>query len=230
MSIYTDERDTTGIEVVDNDLSANAFSGLILKGDGKQTDEPLITGNNFANCGGYAIAADAKNATFSRKQKNYFKGVRSALYLANGNFVVKGLDLSGSGATAPQIFVESAKSLTVSKVNLSYSAPATSSQERVALHLYRVGEVSISGLVVNGADVGLKVATEQGTNTSLKMAGSSINHSVMAAVMLQSYDDTALGLVRIQGNDFSNNPAGYAVWQVGTTALGAGSFVGGNTQ
>lgn len=148
----------------------------------------------------------------------------------NGEFTVKNLDLSRSGVTGPQVFVASARKFQIRKSNLSYSAPATPNQERVALHLYRVENFSARSLEINTADVAIKVATEGGMQTNANITKCSLRNSVVAGIMLQSYDTTRLGNVSIQRNDLKGNPAGYSVWQVGTTKLGAGSSIKGNTQ
>jgi len=229
-NIYTDNVNSTNVQVLGNDMSGNAFSALIFSGDGKQTDNPTITGNNFSNTGGYAVAIDALNASFSGSQNNIYTGSRDVLYLSNGNFTVSNLDLSQSGALGPQIFSDSAKSLNVSNVNLTYTATGQQSQERTALHLYRVGSVNISNLTVTNSDVALKATTEMGTSTNVSVTGSTLTNASTAAIMLQSWDNTALGKVTISGNVLTGAPAGYAIWQVGTTALGAGSVLTGNTQ
>ncbi|MGZ3668306.1 MAG: right-handed parallel beta-helix repeat-containing protein [Bdellovibrionota bacterium] len=229
-NIYTDSVNTTNVQVLGNDMSGNAFSALIFSGDSKQTDNPIITGNNFANTGGYAVAIDAVNATFSGSQNNIYTGSKDALYLSNGNFTVSSLDLSQSGAVGPQIFVDSAKSLNVSNTNLTYTATAQQSQERTALHLYRVANVNISKLTVTNSDVAFKATTEMGTSPNVTVTGSTFTNATTAAIMLQSWDNTAFGTVTITGNVLTGAPAGYAIWQVGSTAFGAGSVLTGNTQ
>jgi hypothetical protein len=227
--IYTDNANTTKIVVKRNDMSGNAFSALIFSGDGKQTDNPQISSNDFGNTGGYAISIDAKNASFSGAQDNYYNGSKDALYLLNGNFSVSNLDLSKSGALGPQIFADSAASLSVSNTNLTYSATAAQSQERTALHLYRVGSVNVSGLTVTNSDVAFKATTENGTSTAINLTNSTLTGATTAAVMLQSWDSTIMGKTVITGNNLSGAPANYSIWQVNNIALGAGSNILGNT-
>lgn len=229
-NIYTDSATTTGLEVSGNDMSGNAFSALIFSGDGVRTDNPSISGNSFANTGGYAVAIDAQNAALNGSQNNVYSGSRGALYLSSGNFTITNLDLSRSGATGPQIFVDSAQNLSVSNVNLTYTAPALSSQEREALHLYRVGTATVSKLTVTNSDVGFKATTEMGTNTVINLTGSTLTNAKTAAVMLQSWDSTSFGKVSITGNKLTGAPAGYSIWTVGATSLGAGSVTSGNQQ
>lgn len=228
--VYTDSVNTTGLQIQSNDMSGNAFSALILTGDGKRTDNPSIFGNSFANTGGYAVSMDADHVSISGSQNNNYNGSRGALYLMNGNFTVSNLDLSRSGATGPQIFAESAASITVSNTNLTYNTPAQSSQERTALHLYRVGSLTASKLTVAGSDVAVKVTTEQGTATKISITNSKLTNAVVAAVMLQSWDDTRFGLTTITGNVLTGAPQGYSIWQVGGVGLGSGSVISGNTQ
>lgn len=228
-NIYTDNADTSNVQVLGNDMSGNAFSALIFSGDGKQTDNPAIELNNFGNTGGYAVSIDAKNASFSDRQLNNYSGSKDALYLLNGNFTVSSLDLSKSGALGPQIFVDSAKSLNVTNTNLTYTATAATSQERTALHLYRVGSVNVSALTVKNSDVAFKATTENGVSTVIKLTNSTLTNAATAAVMLQSWDATSLGKTVITGNNLSGAPTGYNIWLVGNTALASGSSLTGNT-
>lgn len=230
VNLYNDSVDPKNVRIEENDISSNAFSGLIMAGDEKYVDQPQILGNNFMHTGGYAVSLAAKSAYFVGTQKNLFTGSKSVLYLSHGDFTVEEMNLGGTGATGPQIFVEQANSFTLSHVNLSYITGATANQERTALHLYRVGNAKLSQLIVNGADVGLKATTEQDTNTAITMSNSKITNSQVAGVMLQSFDATRFGLVKIKGNDLTKNPQNYSVWLVGESALGTGSDITGNTQ
>ena len=228
-NIYTDNVDTTNVQVQRNNMSGNAFTALIFSGDGKQTINPVIAANDFGNTGGYAVSIDAKSASFLGSQNNNFNGSKDALYLLNGNFSVSNLDLSKSGALGPQIFADSAASVTVTNTNLSYSATAQQSQERTALHLYRVGSLTVSGLTVTNSDVAVKATTENGTATSISLTNSTLTGATTAAVMLQSWDSTIFGKTVITGNNLSGAPVNYSIWQVNNVALGSGSNTLGNT-
>jgi hypothetical protein len=78
--------------------------------------------------------------------------------------------------------------------------------------------------------VAIKVGTDSGYRTAVSVTGATLTNATTAAIMLQSWDSTSLGRVTIESNDLKGAPPGYAVWQVGSTALGAGSVISGNTE
>jgi hypothetical protein len=123
-----------------------------------------------------------------------------------------------------------AESVSITNSNFSYTAPTTPNQERIALSLNKVKQATISGLKVNASDVAVKVTTEGGVASALTIKSSALQYSVVAGVMIQSYDATAFGNFDISNNDLRFNPAGMAIWKVNNAQVGAGSVFSNNQQ
>lgn len=165
--------------------------------------DPDIHDNDFSYSGSYALYIQAKRDRIGVWSGNDLSYSTGGLYLKDGAFEVRDISLSQLNISTSEIFVDSAASLILHRADLSSPLPAKASQERVGLHLYKVGSFQISELTTDGQDVGINIETSNDVRSYGLIKTSSFQDNTVAGVVIRSTDGTPYNGIVIRNNLFS---------------------------
>ncbi len=199
--VYADEVIKNPI-IMTNKASNNSFAGVEMFYDEPGSIEnPIITLNEFKNSGEFAVylKADKVNLAYTR---NDLSGSSSAFYLTGGDFRIENLPLTNQLIHKRHFMVESVSSVVFKDVDLTSLAPATADQDRIAIDMYRVEKFAMSDVTIKNHDVGVKIATDGGVSTSGSIVDTSFSGMSFAGLYAVSWDDTALGTIKIVDSEF----------------------------
>jgi len=235
IDVYCDTSALDAAQILDNQVSAAAQFGLRLRDESGQPvqNSPVVKGNFFQNTAGYSVMTELPQFAVHGSDTNRFDGSEYGYYLSGGSATVDGMNFMNSPVTKGPVFAADLASFTLTNSVLSIPSGPDPVQERVALHLYRVGQAQVSGLTAQGMDVAVKLATDTGIQSQLALTGSTLSGNAVAGVWIQSYDGTDFGNLTIQNNDLTSNPAGYAIHFAGisqATGIGPSSQIGPNQE
>ena len=215
VQLYVDSINASAIKISNNQLAANSSYGIKITGDnGYLVNLPSITNNDFSSSGDFALWLEANNVQLSGTDGNTFTNSLNGIYFTGGGISLNALNLANSGIMHTALMGSGAQTVAINSCDFTNNTPANSNQERVAVKLYRVINSQINALTVSSSDVGVKISTDSGVIPNLSMANSSFSRTVVTGVMIESYDATPIGTVRMSGNTFCQ-----PVWVVPGTKI-----------
>lgn len=216
--LYAEKTVMKDVRVSRNTASKNTLFGIRTGQDGSGSIvDPYISGNDFSESGSYAMFIDASHDVLGLCERNNLTRSTNGIYLKGGVFLIHNLSLSREEIQKTAIFVDSAKSLTATNLDLSSVLPVDSNQERFGLNLYRVGSFAIRNLVSNHTDVGLKLDTDSGVSSHGSIRSCVFWNNAFAGIMIRSYDGTPYGVLDFAHNRFlENSPASKIFTTAGT--------------
>jgi hypothetical protein len=144
---------------------------------------------------------------------NIISGSTNGWYLTGGVFNIPNIQLTSQNLKVQktQIFVAEASNLNISNTTMTGNG-ATSTQEAYGIHAYKISNVNISNSTIQNYDVGIKVATDGGVQSSININSGTIKNNSFAAIMLQGYDQTQL-CPNVSSMTYQNNAA-FNLWRV----------------
>lgn len=219
--------DTSAVKIISNNISNNSLFNLRFIGSElHKAQSPMIQLNNLGGAGDFAIALDAGDVRIYGTDGNSFKDSTEGISFNGKNLTVDGIDFSTAGLKGAAIFVTSADNVTVTNSKFGTSAPALSSQQRIAGHFYNIRQnLNLYKNVATKLDVGFKLAIDLGFKTSVYATCNTLTSNTVAGLMIQSYSPTnSFKLLNIGSNNLSYNPKGYGIWIVDRTKYDAGYF------
>jgi len=240
--------ETPGIKITDNDVSSNG-QGIALYADtGAVTDvkiqnnlarnnalfgirtgfdapgaivSPQIRNNDLGGNGSFGMLIKATKFELDGNHGNSFQGSRNGIYLAGGDAFLHDFSLAHDHIQQTGVFADSLDNLMVNNVDVSSLVPASASQERTGMHLYRVANFAIKGFDGSKNDLGLKLDTELGVSPAGTVTDSSFLDNVVSGILVASYDGTPFGLLSFTRNCYRDATR---VLVAGGTLLASGSI------
>lgn len=230
ISIYSENTDSARTQIVANRIEGTLEAGIKFSGTpGSLPRLPFIAANRLRASRGYALHLKTAELELSGSQANDFACSSSAIYLSGGISRISGFNFQNVPLRQNALMVAEADQTQIQSSD--FTAPAASAstgEDRIGIHLYKVGNAQIRQVSAWGYDVGLKLATEQAVSGALDLRNSSIRNASQAAILIQAYDQTSFGAVVIQQNDLRPGPNGTSFLLGASTVLGPGSDLSGN--
>lgn len=224
--LFANASDVERAEISENSIRNSAQMGILISSSGEsEVVSPIIKENDLSGTQGTAIHANAARLRLTDSQDNNYDGSRNAIYFSGKRLVVDRLDLSQAAILESTITLMGSEDVTIRRSNLSSLLGPSESGTRIGINAYKVQQLTVQNSVINDQDVAVKVATEQGIQTVLRVQNSIIQGSALAGVMIQSFDQTEFGTVKVRGNDIAPSNANLTVWLVGNTVLGPKSKI-----
>ena len=201
--IYADNGDTTAPIIRSNIAMYNSFAAIRTYSDvpGSITN-PLIQYNDFRFSGNYAIYVKAKSYTISGSDQNNLSGSQNGYYLKDGDFKIQNLTMINQLISKRHFFADSAQSVSFNAVDVSTIAPASLTQERAGIDLYRVQNFSLNEVRAYNHDVALKLETENGISPQGVIHECLFGNDKFAGVYIVSYDNTHYGTIKFVEDNF----------------------------
>lgn len=229
IELYAEKTQFTGAKVFGNFASHNSVFGIdVGQASPGAMIYPLIFGNDFSHSGLYAMAVTASKFEYSGWSFNSMRGSANGLYLSQGDFYIHDLYMSSEYIAGTQIFADAAGSVQIKDCDVGTFMPASSSQERTGVDLYKVKSFSISRLHSKDNDMGVRLETESGVATQGSISHSEFKGNDVAGVSVISYDATSFGNINITGNDFDESKTALDIVIHAGTSIGSKSVIGKN--
>ncbi len=202
--IYADTTSMNTVTIASNTLSNNSVFGIYVSHSFQGSiGHPVIIANDLSQSGSFALFVEADEFEVTMAGANSLFESTSGIYLKGGNFLIHDISLLDESIRHVGIFVDSAKSLGVSNLDVSTSLTPLPSEEQIGLDIYRTPSFVITQFTANGNDVGLKLETEAQVNTTGTVNCSHLSNNQAAGIMFSSYDSTIYGSVALNGVIFT---------------------------
>ncbi|MFZ4715273.1 MAG: hypothetical protein ACOYL6_16240 [Bacteriovoracaceae bacterium] len=208
ITLYAETVDMSGVKVRQNESKSNSLFGVRVNSDYlnmKFVRMPRIESNNLSLNQLYALHIRSPYFLY-RNDYNFNTMTDSVggLYFTGGRITISNVDLSNTSILKTKIFISEVDSADVTNSNFS-NLGSTSTQESYGLHFYRAKKIFVDRTTTSNLDVGIKIATENGTVSQTYINNSSIKNNGYAGIVLESYDSTELCQVNIAYNDLEGN-------------------------
>jgi parallel beta-helix repeat protein len=227
IELYAEKTVMSGLQIFGNVARDNAVFGLRTAQDGNGAIvSPSIYLNDFSDSGSYGMYIQADRYELNGFSLNQLKNSLNGVYLKDGDFLIHDVAMSFEKIQKVELFVDSARSVEVSDVELGTLLEPSPTQEHIGMDLYRCSRFQISQWVSWNQDVGLKLDTEQGTPTAGTLIDIAFLRNTTAGILAVSYDGTGFGTIKMTNAYFDEPttvPKIYDVYVEPGTVLGPNS-------